>query len=210
MSGPAADRPAAETPLAPVEHGEGGVAVPLPSPYSRREKIARLAWTVVQATLFRWSFHTWYRWRRRLLLVFGATLQPTVRIRRTARIECPWNLEIGSETSTGDRATLYCLGKVRIGSGVTISQGAHLCAGSHNYNSRALELLRLPIVIGDDAWIAAEAFVGPGVEVGEGAILAARGVALRNLDPWTIYVGNPAEPVKARERPDGVERSRAS
>ena len=58
--------------------------------------------------------------------------------------------------------------------------------------------LREPIVIHDWAWIAADAFVGPRVTVGEGAILSARGVTLRNLNPWTIYLGNPAQPVRIR------------
>ncbi|MHC4774963.1 MAG: LbetaH domain-containing protein, partial [Planctomycetota bacterium] len=61
-------------------------------------------------------------------------------------------------------------------------------------------LVRAPITIHADAWIAADAFVGPGVTVGEGAILGARGCAFSDLEPWTIYGGNPAEVIKARER----------
>jgi putative colanic acid biosynthesis acetyltransferase WcaF len=94
--------------------------------------------------------------------------------------------------------TLYCLGPVSIGARVTISQGAHLCAGSHDLTRRSMPLLRPPITIADDAWICADAFVGPDVTVGEGAILGARGVALRPLDPWTIHAGNPAVPVRPR------------
>ncbi|MHC4826451.1 MAG: hypothetical protein ACYTEY_07835, partial [Planctomycetota bacterium] len=60
------------------------------SPYSTREKVARMLWAVVQATLFRGSFHNWYGWRRFLLRRFGADIHPTAVVRRTARIECPW------------------------------------------------------------------------------------------------------------------------
>ena len=81
-----------------------------PSPYSLREKLGRLAWAVVQATAYRWSFHSWYGWRRMLLTAFGASLHPTSRIRRTVTVECPWNLTIGADTSVGDGAILYCLG----------------------------------------------------------------------------------------------------
>ncbi len=169
------------------------------SPYSTREKIGRMLWAVVQGTLFRLSFHNWYGVRRALLGLFGARLDPTANVRRTVRIECPWNLEIGAGSSVGDGATLYCLGPVRIGRNVTVSQGAHLCAGSHDSRDPAMPLLRPPIEIGDEAWIAADAFVGPKVKVGAGAILAARGVAFRDLAPWTIHAGNPAVPVKARE-----------
>ena len=63
-----------------------------------------------------------------------------------------------------------------------------------------MPLLRSPIVISDYAWIAADAFVGPNVTVGEGALLGARACAMKNLDPWTIYAGNPAAAVRPRPR----------
>ena len=153
---------------------------------------------MVQATLFRHSFHSWYGLRRALLSAFGAKLDPVVRIRRTVRIECPWNLAVGHDSAIGDRVVLYCLGPVTIGSRVTVSQGAHLCAGTHDFTKRAMPLVRPRISIGDDAWICADAFVGPSVAVGAGAILGARAVAMRSLDPWTIYSGNPARAVRPR------------
>ena len=170
------------------------------SPYSIREKVARLLWSITQATLFRLSFHNWYRWRALLLRLFGARVDSTARIRRTVRIECPWNLQVGESSSVGDRAILYCLGPVTLGARVSISQHAHLCAGSHDYSKPEMTLLRPPISIEDDAWIAADAFVGPDVTVGAGAILGARGVAFKNLNPWMIYAGNPAREVRPRPR----------
>lgn len=169
------------------------------SPYSLREKAGRLLWSIVQATLFRCSFHNWYGWRRMLLRRFGATMHDSANVRRTVTIECPWNLSMGEESSVGDRAILYCLGPVTIGARVTVSQGAHLCAGSHDSRKATMPLLRPPIDIEDDVWIAADAFVGPQVRAREGAILGARGVALSDLEPWSIYLGNPAVRVRARE-----------
>ena len=93
----------------------------------------------------------------------------------------------------------FAVGPVTIGRSVTVSQGAHLCAGSHDSRKRTMPLVRPPIEIGDEAWIAADAFVGPKVRVGEGAILGARAVALEDLEPWSIYLGNPAMKVRARE-----------
>lgn len=188
----------AEEPTTPAMSDET-LRVRRSSPYSTREKIARLAWGFVQATLFRASFHNWYGVRRALLRMFGARLHATANVRRTVMVECPWNLSIGAESSVGDRAVLYCLGPVTIGRRVTVSQGAHLCAGSHDSRRAAMPLLRPPIDIEDDAWIAADAFIGPKVRVKEGAILGARGVALSDLEPWTIYLGNPAVRVRARE-----------
>jgi len=178
--------------------GEDVLASRRISPYSTTEKIKRLLWGCVQATLFRASFHNWYGFRRALLRAFGASLAPTANVRRTVLIECPWNLSVGAESSIGDRAILYCLGTVQIGSRTTVSQGAHLCAGTHDHRRASMPLVRATISIGDDVWIAADAFVGPGVTVGTGAILGARGVAMRDLAPWRIYAGNPA--VSVRER----------
>lgn len=170
------------------------------SPYSTNEKIGRMLWAMVQGTLFRCSFHTWYGMRAWLLRRFGAKLAGNVRIRRTVRIECPWNLTMGENSSAGDRALLYCLGPVTIGKNVSISQQAHVCAGSHDYTRADLPLLRPSIVIEDDAWIAADAFVGPGITVGRGAILGARGCAFKDLEPWSIYGGNPAKRLRDRPR----------
>jgi len=168
------------------------------SAYSTREKVGRMAWAVVQGTLFRYSFHNWSGWRVRLLNAFGANVDSRTDIRRTVEVECPWNLTMGKDSCLGDGARVYCLGKITIGDRVSVSQHAHLCAGSHDYDRDDMPLLRPPIVIKDDAWIAADAFVGPNVEVGEGAILGARGVTMKNLEPWKIYAGNPAAPVKDR------------
>lgn len=156
---------------------------------------------MVQASLFRWSPRPMRRWRAFLLNCFGASIHPSCHIVRTARVECPWNLSMGGNSCLGDSAHAYCLGAVTIGARVTVSQNAHLCAGSHDYNDPDMPLLRPKITIGDDAWIAADAFVGPGVVVGEGTILAARGVAVKDLDPWTIYGGNPARSIRPRQKP---------
>ena len=95
-----------------------------------------------------------------------------VRVRETARIEIPWNLEIGNDTVVGDEAILYSLGKIRLGRKVVISQYAHLCAGTHDYTSDAMALLCPPITVGDEVWIAADAFVGPGVTIGARSVVA--------------------------------------
>lgn len=168
------------------------------SPWSTREKIGRLLWSVVQSTLFRLSFHNWYGVRRALLRAFGARLGRNVRVRRTARIEVPWNLSIGDDVSIGDEARLYALGPIRIGDRSFLSQMAHLCAGTHDHADPDYPLLRPPITIGADCWIAADAFVGPGVTIADGVVVGARSSVFSDLPAWTICVGNPARPIKPR------------
>lgn len=170
------------------------------SPYTGSEKVRRVLWNYLGQKAFRWTFHNWYGVRNALLRLFGARIASPVRLRPTVLIEQPWNLSIGANSSIGDRAIVYCLGPVTIGEHVSISQGAHLCAGTHDYKRPDMPLLRPPIVIKDYAWIAADAFVGPGVTVGEGAVVGARAVAMKDPEPWSIYSGNPAVKVKDRPR----------
>ena len=91
------------------------------------------------------------------------------------------------------------MAKITIEDHAVVSQGAHLCAGTHDIESPYFQTISKPISIKTRAWVAAEAFVGPGVTVGEGAVLGARGVAFRDLEPWTVHAGNPALLIKTRK-----------
>lgn len=159
--------------------------------YSSGEMTRRILWTVAQP-LFRFSPRPCFGWRRFLLRCFGAKLGQRVHVYPSATIYFPWNLEAGDESAIGEHAFIYNLGRVRVGPRVTISHRAHLCAGTHDHTKRDFPLLRSPIIVGPEAWICADAFVGPGVTIGEGAIVGARAVAMRDVKPWTIVVGNPA------------------
>jgi len=173
------------------------------SPWSMKAKIGRALWMFIRLPLFRLSWHNWYGYRRWLLRLFGAKIGKGCAIRPTAHIEIPWMLEMGDYATLGDSSIVYNLGKVTIGRRVTVSQHAHLCAGSHDFSRRDMPLLRPPIAIGDDAWIAAQAFVGPGITVGKGAILGARGCAFKDIPAWEIWAGNPAK--KLRDRPEPID-----
>jgi len=107
-------------------------------------------------------------------------------------------LTLGEQASIGEWALIYNLGPVMIGDRATISHRAHLCAGTHDYRDPTLPLLRLPIEIGPQAWVCAEAFVGPGRRVGEGAIVGAAAVVVSDVPDWEIVAGNPARIIKRR------------
>ncbi len=170
----------------------------LTSEWTFRQKVRRQVWYVVEATLFRFSPRPCYRWRNWLLRRFGARVHPTARLRPTVTVEVPWNLSVGESTVVGDEVILYCLGEVTLGARVTVSQYAHLCAGTHDYTRADFPLLRLPIAVGDDAWIATDVFVGPGVSVGAGTVVGARSNVFGDLPAWKVCVGSPARPVKDR------------
>jgi len=133
-----------------------------------------------------------------MLRVFGAQVGRQANIYPSARIFLPWNLVVGDEASIGEWVLIYNLGPVRVGTRATVSHRAHLCAGTHDYQDPTLPLSRLPIDIGPQAWICADAFVGPNVTVGEGAVVGAAAVLMRDAPPWVIVVGNPARFLKKR------------
>jgi putative colanic acid biosynthesis acetyltransferase WcaF len=163
------------------------------------ERLAHAAWAIVGSPLMHLTFHNWYSIRRLILRIFGAEIHPSARIRPTVRITHPWNISVGAHTAIGDHAILFSLDKITIGDRVTVSQYAHLCAGTHDSTRTDFKLVRSPITIGSDAWIAADSFVGPGVNIGSGAILGARASAFKDLKEWSIYGGDPAKRLGARQ-----------
>jgi len=166
--------------------------------FTLSNRVYRMSFALTWLLLARWTPPQWHGWRRRLLQVFGAQLAPTARVYPSVAIWSPANLEMGEYAAIGPRADVYSMAPVILEAYALVSQGARLCAGTHDIESPNFQLRSLPIRIEARAWIAAEAFVGPGVTVGRGAVLGARGCAFRNLEPWTVYAGNPAKALKPR------------
>lgn len=166
--------------------------------YSRMEQCRRIAW-MAGRLVFQLTPRPCFALRRLILRCFGATVADGVRCYSSSHIYFPWNLAIGEDSSIGEDALIYNLGRITIGARTTISQRVHLCAGTHDYRDPTMPLLKPPITVGDSVWICADAFVGPGVRIGNGAILAARTVVMRDVEDWKVMAGNPACVVKTRE-----------
>ena len=113
-----------------------------------------------------------------MLRLFGARIGEEVHIFQTVRITIPWNLKLEDHCAIGDRVILYALGQVRIRPRTTFAQGAHLCAGTHDWRQKHMPLLKPPIDIGADCWICEDAYVGPGLDIGDRSIAAARAVVV--------------------------------
>lgn len=165
--------------------------------YSRVEISRRVLWSIA-SVFFRLSPRICFGWRRFLLRLFGAKIEEHVHIYNSAIIYMPWNLKVGRWSSIGEHVFVYNLGAITIGEKVTVSHRVHLCAGTHDYTDPTLPLLKPSIVIGDQAWICADAFIGPGVVVAEGCVVGARTVVTKNLAPWSVVAGNPAKFIKNR------------
>lgn len=165
--------------------------------YPLRVQLMRVAWAVGRL-VFRIIPRPLYWLRSGLLRCFGAKVGAHTQIANSAVIYFPWNLEIGEWSSIGEHAWIYNLGLISIGKKTTVSQRAHLCSGTHDYTHPALPLETRPIHIGDESWICSDAFVGPGISVGEGAVVGARSVVVRSVEPWKVVAGNPAREIKER------------
>lgn len=163
--------------------------------YPRSIQLRRVAWAVV-AWLLRLSPAPFHGWRNFWLRLFGAQLGEGVRIHPSVRIMFPWNLRFGAHIVIGRDANLYALAPITVEDHVLISQGAHLCAGSHDYRQPNFPIAHDPIRIGTGTWIAAEAFVGPGVTIGAGAVIGARAVVVKDIPAGMLAAGNPARVVK--------------
>ncbi|MCR9194861.1 MAG: hypothetical protein NXH88_09030 [Hyphomonas sp.] len=159
--------------------------------WTSREQVGRMLWGFA-LPMFRFSPRPLWGWRRWLLRAFGAQIDHDVHVHPTVRIAIPWHVTLGRGCAVGDSAILYSLGPIRIGARATVSQGAHLCAGTHDWRDPAMPLLKPPIEIGADAWICADAFIGPGVSVGARAIVGARSVVMKSVETNSIMAGNPA------------------
>ena len=168
--------------------------------YPWSNKIERVLWQAVWLLLFRYSPTPFFGWRRMLLRLFGADIAPGVRIHSSAKVWLPRNLTIGARSLIGPGVRLYDQGRIVIGERTVISQYAHLCASSHDVRDVDFRLVERPIRVGSACWIAAEAFVGPGVTVGDGAVLSARGVLFDDVGELEICRGNPAIPIGKREQ----------
>ncbi len=166
--------------------------------WPRRQLAGRALWEVLRFPLFAWTPRQMWAWRSSILRLFGANVGHEVHVHPSVRIAIPWNLSIADEAAVGERVILYSLGRISIGRRATISQNAHLCAGTHDYRSPDMKLLKPPIAIRAGAWVCADAFIGPGVTVGELSIVGACAVVTKDVPARMVVGGNPARVIKDR------------
>lgn len=171
--------------------------------FSLRHRLLRAAFMLTWLVLARWTPPVMRRWRTLILRLFGAQIHSRAQVYGSAQVWYPPNLNMAAKSTLGPGVICYCVAPVSIGERAVVSQRSHLCAGTHGIDDPDFPLRALPINVGADAWIAAEAFVGPGVTVGARAVLGARGVTVKDLEAGGVYAGNPARLIRRR----GAERA---
>jgi len=166
-------------------------------------KIRRALWIFACTLLFRPTpKRLGNRWRLFVLRCFGATIEGSPLILPSVRILQPWLLTMGGGGALGDQAEIYNYGRITIGENTVISQQAYLCTGTHDFRDPLFPLIWKPITIGSRCWVAARAFVMPGVTIGEGTVVGACSLVNKDLPPWTICSGNPCVVLKVRSMKD--------
>jgi putative colanic acid biosynthesis acetyltransferase WcaF len=168
--------------------------------FSLANRVRRLIWNTLWLVLYRPSPRPFHAWRAFLLRLFGATLGPDCHFYPASRVWAPWNLICADHVAAGDGVEIYNPSPMTFGSHVILSQQAYICGATHDYNDPAFPLIAYRMSIDPYAWICARASIAPGVHVGEGAVLGLGSIATRDLQPWTVYGGNPAIAIRERDR----------
>lgn len=114
-------------------------------------------------------------------------------------------LEIGEQTYIGELNNIRAAGgKITIGKKCLISQQVTIVSSNHEIKKDSYIIdqpwtaHKKDIVIGDDVWIGAGAAIMPGVEIGKGAVIAARSVVTKNVLPYEVVAGVPAKKISER------------
>ncbi len=164
-----------------------------------KDKLKRACWNITYTLAFRpFGLSLFNFWRLFLLRLFGAKLHPTVHIYSSVHIWAPWNLEMDAYSCLAPHVDCYNTDLIKIGAHTIISQKSYLCASSHDISTPYHLLITAPIVIEDQVWIAAEAFIAMGVRIKQGAVVGARSCVFKDIELWTVVGGNPAREIKKR------------
>lgn len=155
-------------------------------------------WWLVQATLFRASPQFAYGFRAFLLRLFGAKIGIKTVIRPSATITYPWKVSIGDYSWIGDDVVLYSLGEITIGNHAVVSQRSYICAADHDLKQVDFPIRAFPVYIEDQAWLATDVYIAPGITIGKGAVIGARSSVFKDMPAGMVCMGSPCRAVKPR------------
>lgn len=167
-------------------------------PPDLKDRLRRLTWQMFWLLFFRMSPVPLHAWRRFVLRCWGAKVGSRVHPYPSAKIWAPWNLTMEDGSCLGAQSDCYNVAHVTLGRNCVVSQKAYLCTASHDIRDPGFTLTGAPITVGEGAWVAAAAFVGPGVGIGDRAVVAACAVVSRAVESNSIVAGNPADRIGTR------------
>ena len=158
----------------------------------------RLLWILINHSIYRLLRpHFFNPFRNFILEIFGAQLTNESCVCSSATIFAPWNLKMG-RAIIGPGTYVYNKAFVTLGDDCVVSQNSELCTASHDISDIMLPVKNAPINLCDKVWVASHVFIGPGVTIGEGAVVGATSSVFKDVEPWTVVGGNPAKVIKKR------------
>ena len=114
------------------------------------------------------------------------------------------SIKIGDNFGCGDFCYFGCAGGITIGNNVIMGQNVRFHAQNHMF-----DLVDIPInnqgttqkgiTIEDDCWIGAGSVFLDGITVGKGCVIGSNTLVNKNIQPYSVVVGNPARVIKKRK-----------
>jgi putative colanic acid biosynthesis acetyltransferase WcaF len=74
----------------------------------------------------------------------------------------------------------------------------YLCTGLHDITKLTFDIEAKPVVIEDEVWLPNDVYVGPGVRIGTGTVVAARSSVFDDLPGGVVAAGTPARVIRSR------------
>lgn len=167
--------------------------------YNDSSFVKRVIWLLIGSFFINSYFPSPIIFKLILLRLFGAKIGKRNVIKPKVNIKYPWLLEIGNDCWIGEEVWIDNLAKVVIGNNVCLSQGSMLLTGNHDYSTESFDLKIGEIELENGVWIGAKAIVCPNVVCKDHAVLAVGSIAMKTLEPYSVYKGNPAEFIRKRE-----------
>ena len=165
----------------------------------RKHQVIRLLWGITWAICASWLPRSMGSgWKRLLLCAFGAKMGKNSNVYSSTKVYYPANLVMGDNTCLASDVDCYNVAPIILEDNVTVSQGAYLCTASHDIEDPKHPLITAPIVLKDQSWIGARAFIGMDVTIGQGAVVGATASVYKDVEEWTVVGGNPAKVLKQR------------
>lgn len=161
-------------------------------------RLVQILWYLVNICFFKNPLNVSSGIKVSLLRLFGARVGVGVVIKPSVNIKYPWKLIVGNHAWIGEGVWIDNLSDVHIGDHAVLSQGALLLTGNHDAFSETFDFRTAPIVLEEGVWICSKAIVAGGVTCRSHSILSIASVTGKDLEPYTIYRGNPAVPVRQR------------
>lgn len=177
--------------------------------HSLKFRILRIVWSVVWSVFCAWTpqgVDLFYKWRVMWLRLFGAKIGKRCHVYPKVKIWQPWCISMGDDSCLSNGVNCYSVDEIDIGSNVVVSEGVFLCTASHDITSPSFELTTASIRIEDSVWVCARAVILPGVTIGSGAVVGCAALVVKDVLPWNVVGGNPANFIKRREIKDASDK----